>query len=209
MNSFSKCSYRVINTKAQALIADAEVNKNFWPEAVKILAYLANQTKMSTHNSVPLKVFLRKYHGDNNNYIQDLKYLKIFGCKAQIHIPEEKQAKSCKYIGKMREDILVGYKDVNIFWIYFPLEIKIKRIRDVTFIEKHQDNIPPHASANNLLPKENLSLIITDKSILLTLSANFNHYISPLPIHEPSPAISSTSSTFSKSLDETLLEEIK
>ena len=209
MNGISERSNGVINTKARALIADAGVNENLWPEAVKTSAYLANRTKTSTHNSVPLEVFLRAYHGDNDDYTQDLKHLKIFGCKARVHIPEEKRAKSRKYMGKMREGILVGYEDVNIFRIYFPLEKKIERIQDVTFVEEHQDDTPPHASANTLLPEESLSPVIPDESILPTSSANSNHHISSLPTYEPSPAISSTSSTLSEPLDETLLEEIE
>ena len=115
MNGISECSNRVIKIKAQALIADSGVNENLWPEAVKTLAYLANRTETSIHKNVPLKVFLRTYNGDDNNYTQDLTHLKIFECKARVYIPQEKRAKSRKYMDKMKEGILVGYKDVNIF----------------------------------------------------------------------------------------------
>lgn len=42
INSISKHSNGVINTKAQVFIADMRVNKNLWLEAIKISAYLAN-----------------------------------------------------------------------------------------------------------------------------------------------------------------------
>lgn len=42
LNSISECSNRIINTKTQTLITDIGVNKNLWPEAMKILTYLAN-----------------------------------------------------------------------------------------------------------------------------------------------------------------------
>lgn len=190
-------------------MADIGVNENLWPEAVKISVNLTNQTEMSIHNSVPLEVFLRAYHRDNDGYTQDLKCLKIFGCKAQVYISEEKKAKSRKYIEKMKEGILVGYKDVNIFQIYFSLKKKIEQIQDVTFVEKYQDDTPLHTSVNTLLPKESLSPVIPDESILPTSSANSNHHIISLPTHELSLTIFSTSSTLSEPLDKTLLEEIK
>ena len=49
MDGISERSNGVINTKARALIADAGVNENLWPEAVKTSAYLANRTETSTH----------------------------------------------------------------------------------------------------------------------------------------------------------------
>ena len=212
MNGVSERSNGVINTKARALIADAGVDENLWPEAVKTLVYLANRTETSTHKGVPLEIFLRAYHGDDDDYTQDLKHLKIFGCKAQVHIPQEKRAKSCKYMGRVKEGILVGYEDVNIFRIYFPSEKKIERVRDVTFVEEYEDNFLSHASIDRFLPGESLDLVIPNETILSKKSANSansNHHISPLPTHQPSPAISSTSSTLSEPPDEIQLEEIK
>lgn len=76
---------------------------------------MANQTETSTYKGILFEIFLRAYHKDDNNYIQDLKYLKIFKCKAQVHILQKKRAKSCKYIGKIKEGILIDYKNINIF----------------------------------------------------------------------------------------------
>lgn len=42
MNGISEQFNKVINTKAQVLMANAGVNKNLWPETVKTLVYLAN-----------------------------------------------------------------------------------------------------------------------------------------------------------------------
>ena len=66
MHGISERSNGVINTKARALIADAGVNENLWPEA-KTSAYLANRTETSTQNGVPLEVFLRAYHGNDDD----------------------------------------------------------------------------------------------------------------------------------------------
>lgn len=92
------------------------------------------------------------------------------------------------------------------------MEKKIKRVRDITFVEKHKDNILPHAFIDRVLSEKSLDPIISNETMLpksLANSANSNHHISPLPIYQPLPAISSTSSTLSKPLDEIYLEEIE
>lgn len=76
---------------------------------------LSNQTKTSTHKDVPLKIFLHLYYENDDDYIQDLKYFKIFRYKAWVHISQEKQVKFSKYISKIKKKILVSYKDINIF----------------------------------------------------------------------------------------------
>lgn len=86
MYSISKYSNKVINTKAQVLISDFGINENLWPETLKNLSYLPNQTETTTYQSVPLKIFLRAYKRKNNNYTQNLKHFKVFRCKAQVYI---------------------------------------------------------------------------------------------------------------------------
>lgn len=150
---------------------------------------------MSHHKSVPFEIFLCKYYKDNNNYTQDLKHLKIF------YILQEKQVKSRKYISKIKESILVGYENINIFQIYFSLEKKIEQIQNVTFVKKHKNNIFPYISIDKVLSKENLNSVILNGTILLKMLANFtnsNHYILLLPTHPLLLAISSLSFTLSK-----------
>lgn len=99
-------------------------------------------------------------------------------------------------MGKMTKGILVDHKDVNIFWIYFPLEKKIKQIRNITFVEKLEDDALPIAPIHSFLFKDGDDLIIPNKSILSTMSANstnFNYH-SSLFSRKPLYTISSTSS---------------
>lgn len=62
----------------------------------------------------------------------------------------------------MREGIFVGYKDVNIFQIYFCLKKKIKQVRDVTFVEEPKDDVSPTTLIHSFSPKESDNLIIPD-----------------------------------------------
>lgn len=73
-----------------------------------------------------LEIFLYKYYKYNDNYTQNLKHLKIFEYKAYIYILKKKLVKFYRYIGKIKKDILIGYKNINIFQIYFLLKKKIK-----------------------------------------------------------------------------------
>lgn len=86
MNNISERSNRIINTKAPVLIANSEVNKNLWPEIIKILVDLSNQTEISIHKNMSFEIFLHIYNGDDNNSFQDLIHLKIFRYKARVHI---------------------------------------------------------------------------------------------------------------------------
>ena len=88
----------------------------------------------------------------------------------------------------MREGILVGYEDVNIFRIYFPMEKKIEQVQDVTFVEEHEDNTLTHASVNSLLLEESFDPVIPNESVMPNTPANLtnsNHKISPYPTHQP------------------------
>ncbi len=101
----------------------------------------------------------------------------------------------------MREGILVGYENVNIFQIYFPIEKKIERVRDVTFVEKHEDKTLLYAPVNSFLPEESFDPVIPDESVMPNTPANFtnlNHQILSLPKDQRSLSVSSTSSTLSQ-----------
>lgn len=110
---------------------------------------------------MPLKVFLYAYYGDNDNYTQKTKHLKIFTCKAQVHILQEKRAKSSKYMDRMREGVLVGYENVNIFKIDFLLEKKIEQIQDVIFVNQIIDDTSCITFVSNFSLKNNDNLIIS------------------------------------------------
>lgn len=106
---------------------------------------------------------------------------------------------------KIKKGILISYKDVNIFQIYFFIEKKIKQVQDITFVKKYEDSILPYVSVNRLLPKESLDFVISDKSMMPNVSANLtnlNYHILLLSIYQLSPVVSNISFTLSKPLDE-------
>lgn len=68
-------------------------------------------------------------------YNKDVSYdhLKVFGCKAFVHIPQDERS---KLDAKTRQCILLGY-DLDEFGykLFDPIEKKVVRSRDVVFVE--------------------------------------------------------------------------
>lgn len=130
---------RTLLDKARCMILDVELEKNFWAEAVATAAYIHNRTsKLSLENKTPQELWTGKK--------PNLSHLKIFGCKATVHIPEARRGKmdakgtSCIFIGYCSTQ--KGYR------LWDPSTQKVIVSRDVTFYE--------HCNSQaNLQDKEN------------------------------------------------------
>ncbi len=75
----------------------------------------------------------------------------------------------------MREGIISSYKDVNIFRIYFSMEKKIERVRDVIFVEEHKDITLPYGPVNSFLSEERIDSVFLDKSMMPNILANLTN----------------------------------
>lgn len=112
----------------------------------------------------------------------------------------------------MTKSILVGYKNVNIFQIYFSIKKNIEQVQNITFVEKYENNTLFPVQVNSLLPKESFNSVIPDGFIIPNISVNLinlNHYISLLSIHKPLPLVSNTFSTLSKLPDKIQFHKIE
>lgn len=68
-----------------------------------------------------------------SNEKPDLSYLKVFGCRAQLHIPKQLRK---KWDEKTEECIFLGYsEDAKGYRLWQKNKEKITRGRDVTFLE--------------------------------------------------------------------------
>lgn len=98
--------------------------KTFWGEAVNCVVYLINRAP-----SVPLDFDIpeRAWRGSDPTY----SHLKIFGCKAYMHVPNEQRS---KLDSKTTPCVFVGYGDEEYgFRLYDPEKKKTIRSRDVIF----------------------------------------------------------------------------
>jgi hypothetical protein len=63
---------------------------------------------------------------DKTPYIPDISYFRVLGYKVYILIKKEQQVKSNKITPRAEIDILVGYKNYNIWRVYLLRSYKTK-----------------------------------------------------------------------------------
>ena len=117
---------RTIVEKIKCMLRIANLPKSFWSEAVVTACYLINRSpSVPLDFDIPERVWTRK----------DVSYshLKVFGCKAFVHVPKEQRS---KLDSESTPCIFVGYGDAkfgNKLWD--PKEKKMIRSQDVIFHE--------------------------------------------------------------------------
>lgn len=81
------------------MIIDAGLKIEYWAEAVSTAVHVMNRNPSSVTGNTPEFLFTGRK--------PNLRYLKVFGCKAMVHIPKEKR--KSKWDEKSKERIFVGY----------------------------------------------------------------------------------------------------
>ncbi|KAM1487717.1 hypothetical protein ACFX2I_001756 [Malus domestica] len=126
-NGVAERMNRTIMEKVRCMLRTAKLSKQFWGEAVRTACYLINRSP-----SVPLGLDVpeRVWTGNDVSY----SHLKVFGCKAFVHVPKEQRSKldykatPCIFLGYGGEDF--GYR------LWDPYQKKFIRSRDVVFYEE-------------------------------------------------------------------------
>ena len=108
------------------MIHNDELPLSFWAEAVATAVYLRNRSPTaSVKDSTPYKC----WHKEKS----DVSHLKVFGCNAFVHIPDQK----CKKLDKKSiHSIFIGYPaGCKGYKLYNPETKKMFGSRDVIFME--------------------------------------------------------------------------
>lgn len=100
-NGVAERANRTICEKARSMLQDSNLPKRFWAEAVHHAVYLKNRSPTIAVKNVTPK---EKWSGRKC----DLSTVKIFGCKAFMHIPKQKRR---KWDPKSKELIHTGFCD--------------------------------------------------------------------------------------------------
>ncbi|KAL6343157.1 hypothetical protein AAG906_020946 [Vitis piasezkii] len=125
---------RTIAEIARCLRLNVDLEKKFWPEAVNMACYLINK---SPRAALDRKVAKK----DESQHPIDYSSLRVFGCPAYVHIPNEEIS---KLDAKSRQCIFLGYqKEVKGFKLWDPKANKVVISRDVVELETH--DIEDHA----------------------------------------------------------------
>ncbi|GKV32108.1 hypothetical protein SLEP1_g40737 [Rubroshorea leprosula] len=122
---------RTIVEKVRCMLRMATLPKLFWGETVNTAMYLINWSP-----SVPLNFEIpeKAWTGKDVGY----SHLKVFGCKAFMHVPKEQRS---KLDDKTIPCIFVGYGDEEFGYRLWDLEKKkTVRSRDVVFHEHEKIN---------------------------------------------------------------------
>ena len=130
--------------KVRAMLADSGLPQELWGEAVITANYLRNRSPVTGKDKTPWELFTGNQ--------PDVSNLKIFGCKAYVHVPKEKRS---KLDFKSEAGIMVGYGSPSTkgYRIFMP-DGGIVVSRDVIFDEsKGITNTAPNGSTADDAPK--------------------------------------------------------
>lgn len=117
---------RTIMEKARCMLSNAVLEKEFWVEACNTAVYLINRSPSRLNFGISEE----EWQGRRISY----SHLKVFGCQAFAHVPQEKRS---KLDPKSEPCIFVGYgEDQFGFRLWSLTDKKTIRSRDVVFNEK-------------------------------------------------------------------------
>lgn len=145
-NGMAERMNRTLVERARCMLFCANLEKNYWAEALATAAYIVNR---SPTKSLQGKTPYEMWKGKKPN----LSHMRIFGSEAMVHVPKEKRQKWDKKAAKM---ILVGYCENSKGYRFMdPKSHKVVKSRDVMFMENcHHNNISVTVDENYVSAKE-------------------------------------------------------
>ncbi|KAG8390611.1 hypothetical protein BUALT_Bualt01G0101500 [Buddleja alternifolia] len=126
-NGVAERMNRTICELIKCMLSHSKLPKSFLGEAMRTVVDLIN---LSLSTSLAGDIPYRVWSGKDISY----KHLRVFGCRAFVHIPKDKRSKlddktkPCTFLGYGHEEF--GY----ILWD--PVNRKVIRSRDIVFLEK-------------------------------------------------------------------------
>ncbi|KAJ9560716.1 hypothetical protein OSB04_005876 [Centaurea solstitialis] len=126
LNGLAERMNRTLVERVRCLLSHAELPKSFWGEALNTAVHVINLTPC-----VPLSFDVpdRVWSGKDVSY----SHLKVFGCKAFVHIPKDERS---KLDVKTKPCVFLGYgQDEFGYRLYDLVQKKLVRSRDIDFME--------------------------------------------------------------------------
>ena len=99
-NGVAERMNRTLCESGRAMLFHAELSKGFWAEAINTAVYIRNRLITSATGETP---YFRCF-----GEAADVSHLRVFGCMAFAHVPDDKRQKFDKKAWKLR---FVGYAD--------------------------------------------------------------------------------------------------
>ncbi len=125
-NGVAEPANRTILEKMRTMLLAADLKKILRSLAYLLAIQLKNQ---APSRSLPEVTPTQALYGT----IPGLRYLRVFRCKAYVHIPQEKRVKSAKIELRSRKCHIVGYDGSDIYKVWNGA--KVPWTKDVVFDE--------------------------------------------------------------------------
>ena len=142
-NGISERMNRTLMEKVRSMLYHSKLPLRFWAEALSTATHVRNCSPTSTFDETPYE----RWNGQK----PDVSNLRVFGCKAYAHIPDEKRK---KLDWKSEKCIFVGYPTgVKGHKLYNLSTRKMIVRRDITFVENDfNHSIEKNGEPDELLP---------------------------------------------------------
>ena len=125
-NEVAERMNRTLVETIMLMLADSELTKRFWAEALSAVTYLRNR---SPTTALQDKTAYEAWNGNKPN----VSHLRIFGCDAYGHVPKDERS---KFDSKTRRSIFLGYgQGVKGYRLYDKAQRRIFYSRNVVFNE--------------------------------------------------------------------------
>ena len=102
-NGVAERKNRTLVESARSMLQTAKLPNSFWGEAIATACYLQNR---SYSKSIPSKTLYEVRTGNK----PDISHLRVFGCRAYVHIPDEKRK---KLEPKSMKCLFIGYAELE------------------------------------------------------------------------------------------------
>lgn len=125
-NGVAERKNRTIMNMVRSMLAEKQVPKMFWPEAVKWSVHILNRCPtVAVQNKTPEEAW--------SNVKPMVDYFRVFGCVAHAHVPDQKRSKLDE---KSKKCVFLGVSDESkAYRLYDPVSKKIIISKDVIFQE--------------------------------------------------------------------------
>lgn len=154
----------------RALLIGSELPNTLWGEAMRTVAFVRNlRPAKGTNGKSPAELLTGK--------VFDLNFLKMWGCKALVHVPEDKR--TGKLAPRAIEGIFIGYENSATY--RFLVNGKLVLSSTAQFFEEEKGKMPTESQ---------IDLVIPDLLVEPGVKGNLSGQTDPIADIEPtSPSI--------------------
>uniref|UniRef100_A0AAG5DSQ9 Integrase catalytic domain-containing protein n=1 Tax=Anopheles atroparvus TaxID=41427 RepID=A0AAG5DSQ9_ANOAO len=124
-NGVAERKNRSLQEMARCMLLDAALPKRYWGEAVLTAAYLQNRLPSKSTDLTPYELW--------TGHKPDMSKLRVFGCQAFVHIPDEKRK---KFHPKSKKMTFLGYSENHKGYRFVDVTSdRVTISRDAQFLE--------------------------------------------------------------------------